>query len=268
MSALDLVDWPADRTLALSGSAGSLKIPLTLRNGSAEPAVLAEASLAEVRLAGKGPPLRLEPLPVQLTVAGRATGRTQLRLRLDPATPPGHYEGKVKLGGLVRSVAIDVLAEAKVGVRPDPLVVDAALGLDQVAMVGFANQGNVPLTIDLTGVYPLAEEAPVAPDRLAKAEEAGNPLGAIFDKLTNRQPTPALVPFGVLELAMPAGGMALAAGATWTGPVSLKLPKKLAASARYHCFAPVYASDLHIVVVTAAKPPMPAQAGKITGAPA
>jgi hypothetical protein len=268
MSALDLVDWPADRTLALSGSAGSLKIPLTLRNASTEPAVMAEASLAEVRLGGKGPPLRLEPLPVQLTVAGRATGRAQLRLRLDPSTPPGRYEGQVKLGGLVRPVAIDILAEAKLAIRPAPLVVDAAQGLDQVAMVGFANQGNVPLTIDLNGVYPLAEEAPVAPDRLETAGEAGNPLGMIFDKLTGREPAPALVPFGVLELAMPAGGVALAAGATWAGPVSLKLPKTLSASARYHCFAPVYASDLHIVVVTAAKPPIPAQAGKITGAPA
>jgi hypothetical protein len=269
MGPLDLVDWPADRTLALSGSVGALRIPITLRNDSAEPALLAEASLAEVRLAGTGAPLRLQPVPVRMSVAGHGTQRTRLRLRLDPATPPGRYEGEVKLGGLARPVSIEVLPDVKLDIRPAPVVVDAALGREQTATVAFENRGNVPLTIDVSGSYPLAREAPVAADRLAATGQDGNPLAAILDKLTGREPSPALVPFGVIELAMPGGPAALAPGATLAAPISLKLPEHLSASARYHSFPPVYASDLHIVVVTAAKPPIAAlSAPESTGAPA
>ncbi len=269
MGALDLVDWPADRTLALSGSAAALRIPLAVRNGSTETVHLAEASLAEVRLAGKGPPLRLEPIPVQMSVVGHGVGRTQLRLRLDPATPPGRYEGEIKFGALVRPVTIDVLPDVRLEVRPAPLVVDAAQGLEPSVTVAFENRGNVPLTIDVTGHYPLAEEAPVAPDRLEGESQGENPLAAIFDKLIGRDPTPVLIPFGLIELAMAGGTAPLAAGASLVAQVSLKLPKTLSPSARYHCFAPVYATDLHIVIVTAAKPPgLAPLVGKTTGAPA
>ena len=255
MGALDLVDWPADRTLTLSGAAGALRIPLTLRNDTADRAHLAEASLADVRLAGGGPPLRLDPVPIQLSVAGHGVGRTQLRLRLDPATPPGRYEGQVRLGDLVRPLAIDVLPSVKLNIRPTPLVVDAAQGLAPVVAVSFENRGNVPLTIDVSGHYPLAEEAPVAADRLDRASQSENPLAVIFDKVLGRDPTPVLIPFGVLVMDMLGGPAPLAPGASIVADVALKLPANLSPSARYHTFAPVYASDLHIVVVTAVKSP-------------
>lgn len=264
MGALDLVDWPAERTLTLSGAARALRLPLTLRNDTADSAHLAEASLAEVRLAGDGAPLRLDPVPVQLSVAGHGVGRTSLRLRLDPATPPGRYEGQVRLGDLVRPLAIEVLPSVKLNILPAPLVVDAAEGLTPV-VVSFENRGNVPLTIDVSGRYPLAEEAPVAPDRLDRAGQGENPLAAIFDKVIGREPTPVLIPFGVLELDMLGGPARLEPGATLVADVALKLPLNLSPSARYHTFAPVYVSDLHFVVVTAVKSPAP-PARQTTGA--
>ena len=257
MAALDLVDWPADRTLTLSGSAGALRIPLALRNTTAGPLQLAEASLADVRLAGGGRPLRIEPVPVQLSVAGKGVTRAQLRLRLDPATPPGRYEGKVKLGALQRTVAIDVLPEVKLGIRPAPVVVDATEGREQRVTVAFENRGNVPLTIDLTGDYPLGEEVSIPPGRIEDAATADNPLAAIFDRVIGRAPAPTLVPFGVLKLAMPGGAEHLQPGEARTAEVSVSLPKGLSPIARYHLFAPLYAVDLHLVVVTGAKSPTP-----------
>jgi hypothetical protein len=269
MGALDLVDWPAGRTLTLSGSAGALRIPLVLRNNAAEPLQLTEASLADVRLAGGDRPLRTEPVPVQLSVAGNGTTRAQLRLRLDPATAPGRYEGKVKLGGLQRTVAIDVLPDVKLGIRPAPVVIDAAAGREQGFTVAFENRGNVPLTIDLTGDYPLGEEVPIAPDRINEAAAADNPLAAIFDRVIGRTPAPTLVPFGALKLAMPGGSVLLQPGEARTAQVSVSLPKDLSPIARYHLFAPLYAVDLHLVVVTGAKPPIPAKpARRPKGVPA
>src|ERR1043165_5605452 len=97
---LDLVDWPADRTVAVSGLAGSLRLPLTLKNASSRPTQVTELSLAEVRLAGKGAALSARPAPVRLEVASGGVARTELKLRLDPQTPPGRYEGKVQVAGL------------------------------------------------------------------------------------------------------------------------------------------------------------------------
>lgn len=258
MAALDLVDWPAERTLTLSGSAAALRIPLALRNSSAKPLQLAEASLAEVRLVGgDGRPLRADPVPVQVIVAANGTARAQLRLRLDPATPPGRYEGKVKLGSLERTVAIEVLAEVKLGIRPAPVVIDAAAGSEQRFTVAFENRGNTPLTIDLAGDYPLGEEVPIAPDRIEEAAE-GNPLAAIFDRLVGRTPSPTLVPFGAVKLAMPGGPQVLQPGEARSAEVAASLPKTLSPVARYHLFAPLYAADLHVVVITGAKSPRPA----------
>jgi hypothetical protein len=107
----------------------------------------------------------------------------------------------------------------------------------------------------------------VAADRLDSAGQSDNPLAAIFDKLIGRDPVPVLIPFGVLEMAMPGGPQPLEPGATYVAAVALKLPANLSPSARYHTFAPVYASDLHIVVVTAVKSPA-LLTRKNTGAPA
>jgi hypothetical protein len=259
MARLDLVDWPADRTLTLSGLAGALRIPLTLRNSSAETVEFTEASLAEVRLGGGGASLRADPVLTRLSVAGNGVTRTALRLRLDPATPPGRYEGKVNLAGQGRTVAIDVLPETKLSIRPAPVVVDAAAGRDQTFTVALENSGNVPLAIDLTGHYPLGEEVPIPPDRIAETTAGDNPLAAIFDRVLGRAPAPTLVPFGVVKLAMPGGPELLPPGGASAVQVSMSLPEGLSPTARYHLFAPLYAADLHIVVVTGAKSSIPAK---------
>lgn len=255
MGKLDLVDWPADRTLALSGAAGSLRLPLTVRNASAEPLHLGEVSFAEVRLAGKGASLKTDPVPVQVSLTGDGVTRTQVRLRLDPATPPGRYEGQIKLGELTRTIAIDILPDLRVQIRPDPLVLDVNAGLNQLADIAVENRGNVALWIDLTGVYPLAREVPVAPDRLETTAATGNSLGAVFDLLTARRPAPALVPAGEITISMPGGAERLNPGETRTVEMSVFLPEDLDQTARYHAFPPVYAEEVHLVVVTAAKPP-------------
>src|SRR4051812_39019633 len=118
MAKLDLVDWPAERTLSLSGAAGALKIPLTLRNASPGAIQVAEVSLAEVRLGSGGKALRLDPVPVQVTVAANGTARTKVRLRLDPSTPPGLYQGEIKLAGISRPIEIEVVEQTELLVRP------------------------------------------------------------------------------------------------------------------------------------------------------
>jgi hypothetical protein len=259
MRALDLVDWPADRTLAISGRAGSLRLAFTLRNSSARSVSVAEASLANVRLAATGAPLRVEPVPVGLVVAaGGATG-ARIRLRLDRSTPPGRYLGEVKFAGFTRPVEIEVVQEIDLAIRPAPLVVDAALGARQRLAVSFENRGNAPLTIDLTGRYPLGLEAPVGGERLEPSADGVDRLSRIVDQMLGLAPRPALIEVGGVDLSMPGGPARLEPGATLTTDVEIALPEGLAPVARHHVFAPVYAADLHIVIVTAAKQLAPAR---------
>ncbi|WGM40656.1 hypothetical protein [Caulobacter sp. NIBR1757] len=260
MSKVDLVDWPAGEVLALSGSASSLKIPVTVHNASAKTVRIADASLVEVRSEASGLSLRLEPAPFQMIVGPRATSSTQLRLRLDPLTPPGHYRGEIKVGDLVRPVEIDVLERTALSIRPAPLLVDASLGRRQTLMVAFENRGNTPLTLDLVGSYPLGEEVPLSPQRLEHPSEGADALGQIFNRALGLVETPSLAEVGRIDLDMPNGPTRLEVGALRTEPLTVTLPDELSPVARYHVFAPVYGTDLHLVIVTAAKPGLPGKA--------
>ncbi|HEX7887266.1 MAG TPA: hypothetical protein VF474_14915 [Phenylobacterium sp.] len=260
MAKLGLVDWPADRVVALSGRAASLRLPVTVRNDSVEPGHLAEVAFAEVRLEGKGDPIRLEAAPVGVNLAANQTARLQVRLRLDPATPPGHYRGEVRLGEMTRPVEIDVLADAELAIRPQPAVIDAAAGATQTVAVAFENRGNVPLTIDLAGGYPLGEEDPIAPDRL-EGPEGGEALERVLGALFTRRRAPTLKAAGEVTLGMPSGPLHLEPGASRTSAVSVTLPDKLPATARHHVFVPLYDTDLHLVIVTAAKSRPPGKGG-------
>lgn len=257
MGALEFADGPATKPLALSGSAAGLKLPLALRNTTRSVQHLATASFADVRLAGGGPPLRIEPVPVLLNVAGDGVIRTQLRLRLDPATPPGHYEGLVKLGDLSRPVAIDVLPEPSVAIRPQPLVVDAAQGPQQRLDVAFENTGNTPLTIDLAGAYPLGQEVPVPTPTTTTSPAPSPGLSALF----GARERPNLVAAGTVQVGLAKGPEVLAPGEARTLGVTVGLGNPLSPTARYHLYIPVYAADLHIVFVTAAKTPTPRTKG-------
>jgi hypothetical protein len=265
MEALELEGWPADRTLTLAGAPRDLRLPVSLTNGSPSAVAIADASLAEVTLGEGGPPLRLEPVPVGLVVAANGALAASIRLRLDRATPPGRYTGKVSLAGLSRPVEIDVAPDAALTVTPAPVVVDAALGRSPRVAASFANRGNVALTLDLTGRYRLGEELALGTHPLPTPGEGLEKLRQLLELVPGLARRPALVDVGEAALTMPGGPTHLAPGAVAIVEIDVALPEGLSPTARYHLFAPVYAADLHIVVVTAAKPGRPARGRRTRG---
>jgi hypothetical protein len=78
-------------------------------------------------------------------------------------------------------------------------------------------------------------------------------LAQIFTGALGLDRGPVLVDAGFVELSMPRGVPQLPAGGTALVEMEIMAPDGLSPVARYHVFAPVYAEDLHLVIVTAAK---------------
>lgn len=267
MAALDLVDWPADQPLCLSGGPSSLRIPVTIYNPSDRPLAVNQASLVDVR-ASSGQPLSTRSIGVGLTIAAASTARGQVWMRLDPATPPGRYEGGIEIAGVARPVQIDVLETVKLSIRPSPLVIDLALGRSQRAAVAFENRGNVPLTIDVAGVYPIGEEIPIFPERIDREDgDTIERLADLFARTIGARARRAMRETGAITLAMPDGAARVEPGTAQTVAVGVSLPEGLAQTGRYRAFIPIYSSDLELVVVTAAKQAPPTERPRNRGTP-
>ncbi|UVO49700.1 hypothetical protein M0208_03930 [Sphingomonas sp. SUN019] len=244
MATIDPVDWPADRPLRFSGAPSSLRAPVVTQANQSQPQL--QASLTGVTDASG------------IGLAARSIGvmRGQIRLRLDPATPPGRYEGGVEIAGVARPVVIDVVETVDLSIRPQPVVIDLAMGVQQEAVIAIDNRGNVPLTIDLSGDYPLGEEIAIFPDRIERdTGDALQRLADLFARTIGTRTRRAMREAGTVTLAMADGTMRIDPGATQTAAVRVTLPEGLSPNGRYRAFIPVYTVDLELVAVTATKPP-------------
>lgn len=204
-------------------------------------------------------------------LAARSVGmmRGQLRVRLDATTPPGRYEGGVELAGVARPIVIDVVETVDVAVRPAPVVIDLAFGLTQRATVAVENRGNVAVTIDLAGDYPLGEETPIFPERIERdGGDALERLAGLFARTMRTRVRRALDEAGTITIAMPTGTARVDPGATQTIAVEVTLPAGLSPTGRYRAFIPIYTADLELVAVTATKqaPPQPRSRARKRGA--
>ncbi|MEO6527937.1 MAG: hypothetical protein ABIP93_15060 [Gemmatimonadaceae bacterium] len=85
--------------------------------------------------------------------AGRSLGELRLRLPLD--TPPGKYAGESMIGGEMRRVMVDVLAEMRINVRPKISNVSASVAGSAELTLTVTNEGNVPLDVPKADTFDL-----------------------------------------------------------------------------------------------------------------
>ncbi len=267
MTSTQILDWPADQPLRMSGPPGSFRFPVSMAEGALSTLDQQQVALVDV-FADAAAALKPRSLTLGLSaVAGDAATRTA-RLRLDPGTPPGTYTGQIKIGAVTRSIEISVVEQVKLSIRPAPLVFDCASGLSRTFAVTFENKGNVALTIDVSGDYPLGLELPITSSRGGDGATSDlEQLTDLFSGLLGARGRPGLREVGMINLAMPEGALGLDPGSSQTGLVRVTVPDGLAAEARYRAYVPVYVTDLEIAVVTARKQsslPKPKQRSKGT----
>lgn len=252
VAALDLVDWPAERTLRVTGSPSSLRVPITLSNSSDTMQAGGAPVLVELKDA-TGRELPVQSVGTLPAVAARGVAPGRLRVRLDPMTPPGSYEGRVTIAGIIRPLRINIVETIALALSPAPLMLDVTAGQTQRAAISVENRGNVALTIDLAGEYPLGEELPLLAGVPTKPETANGieKLLAILQPQTRR--APPLREIGKIGIAMPQGAARIEPGEAATITLDLTLSTTLAPTSRYRAFIPLYGEDLAIVVITAVK---------------
>lgn len=253
MKAPQLLDWPTDRPLHLSGPPGSLRFPVSM--AQIPDTALAQQAVALINVrAASGAALNARSLTLGLGAGPGDIAKGTANLRLDPATPPGRYTGGIEIGGVTRLIEIDVVEQVKLSIRPLPLVFDRAKGPIQTFAVMFENKGNVALTIDVGGPYPLGLERPITTTHEMHGEASAlDELTDLFSGLIGARGRPALSEVGKIELSMPEGALMLAPGSVGTGLIQIKVPDGLSATARFRAYVPVYLADLEIAVVTAGK---------------
>lgn len=248
MATVDLVGWPVDQPLRVTGAPLALRAPVPTSDRPANPTAMAQPSLVDVRSASGE------------SIAARSIGlaRGQMRLRLDPSTPPGRYAGAIAFGDVARPVEIDVVEAIDLAIRPSSLLIDLALGGEQTVHFAVENRGNVALTIDLAGEYPLGEEIPIFPERVEPEQIDGlQQLADLFARTIGARARRAMRDAGRVTLTMPDGAVTLDPGTGGTVTAVVVLPAGLSPVVRYRAFIPVYSADLELVAVTARKPAAP-----------
>lgn len=261
MAAIDLVDWPAERMLRVTGSPASLRLPITLSNSS--DTIQGGGAPAHIELkSAAGHALSVQSVGTLPAVAAGSVAPGRLRLRLDPTTPPGSYQGQITVAGVTRPLQIDIVETVAVAIRPAPLVIDAANGATQPVSVSVENRGNVALTVDLTGDYPLGEELPLLSPTVEDIGAANGieKLIGLLQPAAHRMPP--LREIGRIHVTMPGGPVGIEPGAAATVALALALPDLIVPSVRYRAFIPLYDGDLAIVIVTAAKSKSPGRTSR------
>lgn len=105
-------------------------------------------------------------VPVMMKIGDKLTGyrayvrrfsedTSEIRLRLPPETPPGHYRGQASVGGEQLGIVVNVEPVSRIRVRPAQSAVDAAAGGHAEFEVVLTNAGNIPFDIPNAGTFDL-----------------------------------------------------------------------------------------------------------------
>ena len=112
---------------------------------------LAPAELVTAEAAGAGVMLRLPSVsdlaPLPLDASPLPAGASYLRLSLPQTTPPGSYEGTIRLGEQEIPVVAEVESYASLQLAPTQLQLETVPGGETEAHVTALNDGNVGLEI-------------------------------------------------------------------------------------------------------------------------
>lgn len=96
-----------------------------------------------------------EPSIFRAHALPQGPGVTSLRLQLPPDTPPGRYNGEVKLGDTTHPLLVVVSARLRTRIVPKKIALDAEPGGRAEFEIVASNDGNVPVEVPQSGTFDL-----------------------------------------------------------------------------------------------------------------
>jgi hypothetical protein len=186
-------------------------------------------------------------------VRGRGDDARRLRLKLNPATPPGAYEATIRSGKKNLAALITVQRAPRVTITPSELQFFGSPGGEVVETMTFWNRGNVGFDLPdhvAVGVFDDdGLETAFASTYREKPEGLEAIAGHFFGKLREAHG-------GLLKLAIATNGKSLAPGSVAAARISGRLPSALRSGHSYHgVWSTEFANiSLSVTVTSEAKP--------------
>jgi hypothetical protein len=199
---------------------------------SAKTAALPEATFALRRIIAR--PMAHRSVPIALT--------------LDPGTPPGTYEAQLEVDGETRPVVVHVTEDVDFSMTPDSLIIPNRAGEKFHKQVVFTNNGNVPLNVKSIGPVVLDDEIGHCRAIRGALSDVGTTMKSLDDfvvalgKRYSEQ-------FETTSLKVQNEKVTIAPGETRAVELTITVPEKLNARARYSGYAAISRGSLTFTVV-------------------
>ena len=176
--------------------------------------------------------------------AGRRD-RPRLRLRLDPRTPPGDYDGTLQAGTESFPVVARVLPETRVSVLAGDLEFAGAQGTRATATLALANEGNTEIRLPRVLAIGLFDDGGL---ETAFAASYAKPVTGIDQFVEVFHSKLREAHSGLVKLAVTRGYGTHPPGACFAAEFALDVAEPLKAGHRYHGVASTDFADLAISV--------------------
>ena len=164
------------------------------------------------------------PVDASVTIAETTPGTAILRLDVPRATPPGTYEGRVRVGDQERAIVVDVDPSVYVRLYPVRLVLTAEPGASVDLTLTIVNEGNVAAEIRgayVIGLYDVGGvERAVGKTFVAELSEGERRVDRFVDELAGGHG-------GLVRVRIGAGSGDLAPGEVRELGVQLAIPDRL-----------------------------------------
>ncbi len=175
----------------------------------------------------------------------------QVRVALDPHTPPGDYDAILRLSGQEYPARLHVLASPTLEIEPDDVVVPNQPGTRVHARVALTNDGNVPLPIGNIGGVVLDEELLTCKTIRATLAAGTNEPRSLQEWVSSYLQTGATLvdSMGALWVDIEQAPLELQPGETVVVDLRVRVPDSLDARSRYRGVAFLYDTQVSISVV-------------------
>lgn len=150
--------WLTDGPYSFTGPPTSCVGALDLVNGSDDKVKVRALEVSPPRRKHKGClPLEKASVTLEARVPPHGNTRVQARLQCDPHTPPGLYEGLLKVGNKTQPLQVEILENQALDLEPRHFWVRGTSGDVTACRLQLTNPGNVPIKLGKVAMVWLRE---------------------------------------------------------------------------------------------------------------